>query len=96
MPLLATGPLSTTGLLFISQYLCGTNVIGDFVFDGVDLSGIKIRANAFLWAYAGLSLFSLPLFFLSLLSMRWNCGTSLRTDRVTITFCQPCITDLLK
>ena len=50
MRLLAAEPSTIAGLLFHFQYLCGTILINDPVFDGVGLAGFKSRANAFLLA----------------------------------------------
>ena len=69
MSLLAAEPHITTGLLFPSQYLCGSHA--DPVFDGVGLVGFKSRANAFIYWPQLLIPFCLPLFIFSLLSMDW-------------------------
>ena len=52
------------------------NDLADPVFDGVGLAGFKSRANAFLLAYAALSLlWSSTIFpFLFILSICWYCG----------------------
>ena len=72
------------------------NHLSDSVFDGVGLAIFKSRANAFLLAYSCSLTFCLLMFSLSLLSfyglVLWGWG--LRTDRVLIALCQPCITNL--
>ena len=52
---LAAEPRSTAGL-FVPLSVSLWNHIVDPVFDGVGLAGFKSRANAFLLAYAALSL----------------------------------------
>ena len=86
MSLLTAEPRSVAGLLFPSQYLCGTILPTLSLFDGVGLPGFKRRDNAFVLAIAARSLFVFYCFFIFLISLcrlvLWGWG--LRTDRVSI------------
>ena len=57
--ILAAKPRSTAWPMFASQCPCIWNDLADTVFDGVGLAGFKIKANAYLLAYAALSNFFL-------------------------------------